>query len=225
MKEYLLLRNNKQSGPYSLDDLKQLGLKAFDLIWVDKRSSAWRYPSEVKELIAFVDNIHTNVTDNVDQKLVSLINTTALSKTGFDNATTYNFPVAVEVSEQHVSHVVALKPALNNTSIRTIKSHSSRNNIVQVQVRTDEALAANVSSIEETKTQANNAGHIITPEHNTILELSSRSNHQATAVWENTAVYSSKNQYISDNKLELAVLVIGAISLLAIVFLLITSPY
>ena len=32
MKEYLLLRNNKQSGPYSAEDLRSMGLRALDLV-------------------------------------------------------------------------------------------------------------------------------------------------------------------------------------------------
>ena len=50
MTNYLLLRNNKESGPYSIDELLKLGLKAYDLIWVQGKSAAWRYPSEVDEL-------------------------------------------------------------------------------------------------------------------------------------------------------------------------------
>jgi len=50
MANYLLLRNNKESGPYSLDGLIELGLKPYDLVWVQGRSAAWRYPSEVEEL-------------------------------------------------------------------------------------------------------------------------------------------------------------------------------
>jgi hypothetical protein len=50
MSNYLLLRNNIESGPYSLNDLTELGLKAYDLVWVQGRSAAWRYPSEVEEL-------------------------------------------------------------------------------------------------------------------------------------------------------------------------------
>lgn len=49
-KVYLLLRNNQQSGPYSLEELIQLGLKPHDLIWVDGRSAAWVYPSEIELL-------------------------------------------------------------------------------------------------------------------------------------------------------------------------------
>jgi hypothetical protein len=50
MASYLLLRNNKESGPYSVDDLMELGLKPYDLVWVKGKSAAWRYPSEVDEL-------------------------------------------------------------------------------------------------------------------------------------------------------------------------------
>src|SRR6185312_4194543 len=50
---YLLLRNNKQSGPYSFDELKNMGLKAYDLVWLEGKSAAWRYPSEIDELREF----------------------------------------------------------------------------------------------------------------------------------------------------------------------------
>jgi hypothetical protein len=53
MPSYRLLRSNKESGPYSLNDLVTMGLKPYDLIWVDGRSAAWRYPSEVTELKDF----------------------------------------------------------------------------------------------------------------------------------------------------------------------------
>src|SRR6188474_2130847 len=47
MDTYLLLRSNKQSGPYSLQQLVNFGLKPYDLVWVEGKSAAWRYPSEV----------------------------------------------------------------------------------------------------------------------------------------------------------------------------------
>src|SRR6266550_4063603 len=50
MPSYLLLRNNKQSGPLSQEQLLQLGLKPYDLVWIEGKSAAWRYPSEVPEL-------------------------------------------------------------------------------------------------------------------------------------------------------------------------------
>ena len=53
MNTYLLLRDNKQSGPYTVAELRQHGLKPYDLVWLEGRSAAWRYPSEIEELKAF----------------------------------------------------------------------------------------------------------------------------------------------------------------------------
>ncbi|MFT4018964.1 MAG: hypothetical protein QM668_18525 [Agriterribacter sp.] len=50
MKMYLLLRNNVESGPYSVDCLKQMRLEKFDLIWIKDESITWKYPSELQEL-------------------------------------------------------------------------------------------------------------------------------------------------------------------------------
>jgi hypothetical protein len=50
MPSYLLLRSNKQLGPFSQEQLVQLGLKPYDLVWVEGKSAAWRYPSELPEL-------------------------------------------------------------------------------------------------------------------------------------------------------------------------------
>jgi len=50
MDTYLLLRSNKQSGPYTLQQLVNSGLKPYDLVWVEGKSAAWRYPSEVDVL-------------------------------------------------------------------------------------------------------------------------------------------------------------------------------
>ena len=51
---YLLLRNNQQTGPHSLEDLVRLKLKPFDLVWVEGRSAAWQYPDEVAALKPYV---------------------------------------------------------------------------------------------------------------------------------------------------------------------------
>ena len=60
-KVYLLLRDNKQSGPYSLDELVQLGLRPFDLIWVEGRSGGWSYPSEINALKPYVPEVQPSV--------------------------------------------------------------------------------------------------------------------------------------------------------------------
>ena len=226
MKTYLLLRNNKQSGPYSLDDLQQLGLKDFDLIWIDKKSSAWRYPSEVKELASLIpatEAINSTTVDTATSKVVNIANSTPFSKTGSDNFEYISKPLA-DVSNRSASHVVALKPTVNNTHIRTIKSTASRN-LVQVQIRTADTLPVNTAPLTETRVDGYTPEYIISPEHNSILEPTSRNKYQNNSPLQNTYTIPAQNKYITDNKLELAVLVIGAVSLLAIVFLLLTSPY
>ena len=54
IKVYLLLRNNKQSGPYSLEEIAQQQLKPQDLIWIEGKSAAWKYASEISELNAYL---------------------------------------------------------------------------------------------------------------------------------------------------------------------------
>jgi hypothetical protein len=54
-KVYLLLRSNKQTGPYTIDELLELNLKPLDLVWVEGKSFGWSYPSEIESLKAFVD--------------------------------------------------------------------------------------------------------------------------------------------------------------------------
>jgi len=50
MSTYRLLRNNKETGPFSFEQLTAMGLKAYDLVWVEGKSAAWRYPCEFDEL-------------------------------------------------------------------------------------------------------------------------------------------------------------------------------
>ncbi|HEX2532675.1 MAG TPA: hypothetical protein VHK69_03005 [Chitinophagaceae bacterium] len=53
-KIYLLLRNNRQSGPFTLADLVQQSLRITDLIWVEGQSAGWRNPQEIESLQSFV---------------------------------------------------------------------------------------------------------------------------------------------------------------------------
>ena len=68
MTKYLLLRDNKESGPYTFDDLKAKGLKAYDLVWIEGKSAAWRYPSEVEELRSFAPAVEEQPFDRFYKK-------------------------------------------------------------------------------------------------------------------------------------------------------------
>ncbi|MBN8788209.1 MAG: DUF4339 domain-containing protein [Terrimonas sp.] len=222
MKAYLLLRNNKQTGPYSLEELQQMGLKPFDLVWIERKSSAWRYPAEIKELVAYTssaENFNDAIIDNPAQKVVNISSAPALAKTGSDNVYDYD---SLEISEKYIRHVVALKPSIDNTRIRTIKSNTSKN-IVHVQVRdaaNEEPVATSTAGDLQNVAPAINKSYIVLPEHRSAQDEGNLGYSS-----ENGAIHILKGQHITDNKLEWAVLIIGAVSLLAIVYLLVTSPY
>ncbi len=51
---YYLLRNNQESGPYTVKELQAQTLFTTDLIWINGESTCWKYPSEFDELKGFV---------------------------------------------------------------------------------------------------------------------------------------------------------------------------
>jgi len=57
-KVYLLLRNNRQSGPYTLEELLRLSLQPKDLVWAEGRSAGWCYPHEMETLRPFLSGQH-----------------------------------------------------------------------------------------------------------------------------------------------------------------------
>jgi hypothetical protein len=54
MKKYLLLRDNKESGPWTIEELKDRELRPMDLVWLENYSTAWAYVTEVDELKEWV---------------------------------------------------------------------------------------------------------------------------------------------------------------------------
>ena len=220
MKEYLLLRNNKQSGPYSAEDLRSMGLRAFDLVWVEKKSSCWRYPSEIRELAPFAPPAEETGTmpSQQDGKVINIAEKTiSPSKT--------NTPPAGAGEVKHTNHIVTLKPQVDQVRVKTIKS-IGQTRIVNVQMREND-------SMEKSPAWVNNSpvSTVAVPD-NTYLPAENRGQQdfRSTAA---LPVPGGTNKFFSiktfqgdtDNKLELMVVMIGAISLLAIAYLLITSPY
>lgn len=50
MNKYLLLRDDVQSGPFFLDEIKSKNLQPTDLVWVLGVSNGWSYAGEIEEL-------------------------------------------------------------------------------------------------------------------------------------------------------------------------------
>jgi preprotein translocase subunit YajC len=68
MDKFLLLRDNKQTGPYSAAELEKMGLKSYDLIWQEGRSAAWRYPGEIPALKSFAPPVEEQPYDRFYKK-------------------------------------------------------------------------------------------------------------------------------------------------------------
>ena len=103
MTTYLLLRDNKQSGPYSFDELKEKGLKAYDLVWIDGKSAAWRYPSEIEELVAFAPVVEEQPFDRFYKKPSQ--NQNIVSATPATERTSANPMIATSVRSGDTSSV------------------------------------------------------------------------------------------------------------------------
>lgn len=71
MANYLLLRDNKESGPFAAEDLVKMGLKPYDLVWVQGKSAAWRYPSEIDELKPYAPEVEEQPFDRFYKKPVA----------------------------------------------------------------------------------------------------------------------------------------------------------
>ncbi|MDF2187874.1 hypothetical protein [Paraflavitalea sp. CAU 1676] len=112
MNQYLLLRDNKQTGPYSVEELKSKGLKAYDLVWLDGKSAAWRYPSEIEELKAFAPVVEEQPYDRFYKKKP------AHQATATSVIATVNQPIAqpIVAEEAPVEAIVVNKPVVVTTT-------------------------------------------------------------------------------------------------------------
>lgn len=70
MKKYLLLRDNHEYGPYSLEELSFQKLKPADLIWLEGESTSWKYPIEIEELKNLVQQQTTPASSFTEKKKI-----------------------------------------------------------------------------------------------------------------------------------------------------------
>lgn len=217
MKEYLLLRNNTESGPYSLEELKVMGLKAYDLVWIEKKSFSWKYPSEISELAAFAPPLEMQSTgnrDSLESRGANLPDSGSIA----DRAFVQDKPVAKKKAPvKQLSHIVALQPKVEHIQIRTIKS-VAQPNMVKVEIREKE-LIENPPAIVP--------GYIAGYMHK-YPERRYRSTRFMQPVHTRLRKFQlleTLSTLSNNNKMEMIVLIIGAASLLAVVYLFITTGY
>jgi len=227
MKEFLLLRNNKQTGPYTLEELKTMNLKPFDLVWHQNKSFSWKYPSEMDNLAAFVAPVVNSAVITVDssgaeQKNTAIEKAVVSVKDSFEN-NDYSVAKEKETPVRYIRHVVAIKPSIDHIQVKTIKS-TSQPDIVKVEMR--DIPNADVNKLTDNDVyQSRNLYQTSA----TAKEFSTcQEPVKHIAVIDGGAALLASDMATAQqpgNKLEWMMLIIGATSLIAIVYLLLTSPY
>lgn len=165
METYLLLRSNKQSGPYSLQQLVSFGLKPYDLVWVEGKSAAWRYPSEVDLLKDYAPATEEQPYDRFYKKPEEKPTVKAVPKQEEIYAAPKQEEIYVAprqeeiyVAPKEVNHVV---PVENKTVTATKKvfvsmpqSHVAKKPAEPVQVKAPIPIEARPAPVQERKVES-----------------------------------------------------------------------
>ena len=111
MNGYLLLRDNKQTGPYSKEEIIAKGFKPYDLIWAEGKSAGWRYPGELPEFTAYAPMVEEQPFDRFFKKPSASANTsfdsTINNTVSTASASIVDKKVAEPVTEIKVAEPVA----------------------------------------------------------------------------------------------------------------------
>jgi hypothetical protein len=110
MNQYLLLRDNKQTGPYTAQELAAKGLKPYDLVWLEGKSAAWRYPGELEELKAFAPVVEEQPYDRFYKKPGEQAKETTQQQAVAETSTVQESQPVKKQVEQTSKHIYVTMP-------------------------------------------------------------------------------------------------------------------
>lgn len=119
MSTYLLLRDNKQTGPYTLEEIQLKGFKPYDLIWVEGKSAGWRYPGELPEFATIAPMVEEQPFDRFYKKKPAepVLQEAAVAKPSVNgNDTNYIPSKTIDLTQAGKSVYVAV-PASGSTKV------------------------------------------------------------------------------------------------------------
>lgn len=138
---YLLLRDNKQTGPYSSEEIIAKGFKPYDLIWAEGKSAGWRYPGELPEFAAHAPMVEEQPFDRF-----------------------YKKPSLSEPEKKPSTSQTQTSPALSKEPLRTEKTMVPKERPVEVKPEpVSEAVAAKIISIQTRKVFVTLPGNTVVP--------------------------------------------------------------
>ncbi len=111
MNGYLLLRDNKQTGPYSKEEIIEKGFKPYDLIWVEGKSAGWRYPGELPEFTAYAPMVEEQPFDRFFKK-PSSSTSTSYNSTFNNTASTQPATITEKKIAEPVAEIKIAEPVV-----------------------------------------------------------------------------------------------------------------
>lgn len=81
MESYYLLRENRESGPYTAKDLKAKGLFSTDLLWIEGESTCWKHPAEIPALVAYIREPEPRPRKSVKKASVTVATASTIAET------------------------------------------------------------------------------------------------------------------------------------------------
>jgi len=117
MNGYLLLRDNKQSGPYSAEEMIAKGFKPYDLIWAEGKSAGWRYPSELPEFASHAPIVEEQPYDRFYKKPAATSPTYSPDYSAYKPAYSNNAVPEVKQPVPDISTRVSAFTTANTTEI------------------------------------------------------------------------------------------------------------
>lgn len=150
MNHYLLLRDNKQTGPFTAQELAAKGLKPYDLVWLEGKSAAWRYPGELEELKAFAPVVEEQPYDRFYKKQGEQATETAQQQTAA-TVVQETQPVNKQV-EQTSKHIYVTMPV---GKVKNVVQQNDRNANTAAAKNTEKKAAAGSYIISEEDDELN----------------------------------------------------------------------
>jgi hypothetical protein len=163
MNQYLLLRDNKQTGPYTAQELAAKGIKPYDLVWQEGRSAAWRYPSEIEELKPFAPVVEEQPYDRFYKKpadqtaevsSVAAQVTTEQQPVATASAIQESQPVSKLAEQATGKHIYVTMPASKTQTTVATPVAKKEETAKPVAQQSNQATASTVTKNAETKAAA-----------------------------------------------------------------------
>ncbi|TKK66164.1 hypothetical protein FC093_18095 [Ilyomonas limi] len=159
--QYRLLRNNKESGPYTKAQLEEMGLKPYDLLWIEGRGGAWLYASEIDDLKSIAPAIEEQPYDRFYKGKEKQTAITNSKQNNSSNANTTNTTNTATLKQPKPRFRISGDKVvmIDNAALQEPKPlHDALSSFTKTQPQQPEAVAAKAAPKQEIATHIQSVG-------------------------------------------------------------------